>query len=73
MTLYADGKTRRDIKTLATRYRMGADNRMEHILRGLPFVIFLATLSGHRDAWIAELAALVDTHAPLDALLDVIG
>ena len=26
--LYADGKTRRDIKTLAARYRMGADNRM---------------------------------------------
>ena len=32
---------------------MGADNRMEHILGGPPLVIFLATLSGHRDAWIA--------------------
>ena len=38
-------------------------------LAGPPFVIFLATLSGHRgDAWIAQLAALVDTHAPRDAL-----
>ena len=52
---------------------MGADNRMQHILSSPPLIIFLATLSGHRDAWIAQLAALVDTHAPFDALLDVIG
>ena len=46
---------------------------MEHILRGPPLVIFLATLTGHRDAWIAQLAALVDTHAPLDAPFNFIG
>ena len=53
--LYADGKTRRDIKTLAPRYRMGADNRMHQILDGPPLVIFLAALPSHRDARIASL------------------
>lgn len=71
--LYADGKSRRDVKPLPARYRMGADNRMEHVLGGLALVIFLTAFPGHRDPWIAQLAALMDTHAPFDALLDLIG
>ena len=52
---------------------MGANNRMEHVLHGPPLIIFLAALPGHCDAWIAQLAALVDTHAPLDAPFNVLG
>src|SRR6202008_464655 len=65
--------TRRDIKTLATRHRMGADDRMEHILSGLARIIFLAAFPGHLDPWIAQLAALVNAHAPRDARFDLIG
>jgi hypothetical protein len=36
------------------------------------FIIFLATLSGYRDAWISQLAAVMDSHASLDALLKAI-
>jgi hypothetical protein len=49
--LYADGKARRAIKTLATRYRMGAHYRMKQILHGASFIIFLATSGVTGPTW----------------------
>ena len=67
-------KRGRDIKT-----PFGPDTGWVRTIGWITFLVaclllmFLATLSVRGNAWIAELAALVDLHTPLDGLQYFIG
>ena len=71
----ADGEARRDVKRLATRLRMGAHDRLEHLFRHLlvllVVILGIGASGGNSDSRILDLADVMDAVATLDPLPEV--